>query len=73
MLKKCLEEGEGIDQALFEWRNLPHEHGFSPSELLFGRRQRMLLTQPDSAYEQVNFEKDFAAQGNRYDRKSKFA
>ena len=75
MLKKCLEEGEDVERALYEWRNLPCEHGFSPSQLLFGRRQRMLLPQPDSAYEQVSFEKaamaknkHFDAQGVRYDR-----
>ena len=42
---------------------------------LFGRRQRMLLPQPDSAYEQVSFEKaalakdkHFDAQGVSYDK-----
>ena len=66
---------EDIKRALYEWRNLPREHGFSPSQLLFGRRQRMLLPQPDSAYEQVSFEKaamakdkHFDAQGVRYDK-----
>ena len=75
MLKKCLEKGEDVERALYEWRNLPREHGFSPSQLLFGRRQRMLLLQPDSAYEQVSFEKaalakdkQFDAQGVRYDK-----
>ena len=43
MLKKCLEKGEDVEKALYEWRNLPREHGVSPSQLLFGRRQRMLL------------------------------
>ena len=75
MLKKCLEEGEDVNRALHEWRNLPREHGFSPSQLLFGRRQRMLLPQPDSVYKQMDFEKaamtkkkHFDAQGVRYDR-----
>ena len=75
MLKKCLEEVEDVDRALYEWINLQREHGFSPSQLLFGQRQRMLLPQPDSAYKQVDFEKaamaknkHFDAQGVRYDR-----
>ena len=75
MLKKCLEQGKDVERALYEWRNLPREHGSSPSQLLFGRRQRMLLPQPDSAYAQVSFEKaalakdkHFDAQGVRYDK-----
>ena len=75
MLKKCLEKGEDVERALYEWRNLPREHGFSPSQQLFSRRQRKLLPQPDSVYEQVSFEKAalaknkyFDAQGVRYDK-----
>lgn len=75
MLKKCLKEGEDIDRVLCEWKNLPPEHGFSPLQLLFVKRQRMLHPQPDLAYKQVDFKKaaaaknkHFAAQGDRYDR-----
>ena len=38
MLKKCLEEGEDPERALYEWRNLLRKQGFSPSQLLFERR-----------------------------------
>ena len=41
MLKKCLEQGEDAQTALYECRNLHREHGFSPTQLLFGRRQRI--------------------------------
>ena len=75
MLKKCLEQGEDAERALYQWRNLRREHGFSPSQLLFGRRQRMFVPQPGSAYTQVSFEKaaqakdkHFDAQGTRYDK-----
>ena len=75
MLKKCLDEGEDVDRALYEWIILQRKHGFSPSQLLFGRRQRMLLPELNSAYKQVDFEKaamaknkHFDAQGVRYDR-----
>ena len=75
MLKKCLEQEEVAERALYEWRNLPCERSFSSSQLLFGRRQRMFVPQPYSAYNQVSFEKaaqakdkHFDAQGIRYDK-----
>ena len=67
ILKKYLEKGEDVERALYECRNLPREHGFSPSQLLFGRRQRMLLPQPDYAYEQVSFEKAALAKDKHFD------
>ena len=66
ILKKYLETGEDTDRALCKWRNLPCEHGFSPSQLLFGTRQRMLLPQPDLACKQVDFEKAAAAAKDKH-------
>ena len=39
VLSKCAETGQDPHRALYEWRNLPRSNGFSPAQLLFGRRQ----------------------------------
>ncbi len=43
LLKKCLASNEDFAEALFEWRNVPRQDGYSPASMLFGRRQRGLL------------------------------
>ena len=57
MFKKCLEDNGDPELALYKWRNLPRDHGFSPAQLMFGRRQRNALPMPDSAFSQVDFVK----------------
>ena len=39
LLSKCLSTGQDCDQAIYEWRNVPRSDGYSPAQLLFGRRQ----------------------------------
>ncbi len=75
ILLKCLGEKSDVQRALYEWRNAPRAHGYSPAQLLFGRSQKMLLPQPDSAFQQVSFEeaavakdKQFAGQEEHYNR-----
>ena len=43
MLHKCLGEGKDMQRVLYEWRNLPKQHGYSPAQLMFGRSQQLLL------------------------------
>ena len=75
ILIKCLGEGKDIQRALYEWRNAPRAHGFSPAQLMFGRSQNMLLPQPPSAFNPVNFseaaeakDKFFHGQEEAYNR-----
>ena len=39
LLSKCVASGQDCDQAVYEWRNVPSSDGYSPAQLLFGRRQ----------------------------------
>ena len=39
LLAKCSEAGQDAHRALYEWRNIPRTNGYSPAQLLFGRRQ----------------------------------
>ena len=55
LLQKCLHERGDMQQVLYEWRNMPKTHGFSPAQLLFGRSQNMLLPQPQSAFSPIAF------------------
>ena len=43
ILCKCYETGPDPDTVLYEWRNVPRLDGYSPAQLLFGRRQRTSL------------------------------
>ena len=55
ILKKCSEENGNPERALYEWRNLPCNHSYSPAQLIFGRRQRVSLPMHKSAFSQVDF------------------
>ena len=74
ILKKCSEEDGNPERALYEWRNLPRDHGYSPAQLMFGRRQRVSLPLHDSAFSQIDFsqaalQKDkFSSQATSYNR-----
>ena len=43
LLKKCLAEKQDFATALTEFRNFERQDGFSPAEMMFGRRQRTTL------------------------------
>ena len=43
LLTKCTQTGEDFQRALNAWRNIPREDGASPTEIMFGRRQRTKL------------------------------
>ena len=54
MLHKCM--GEGNQRVLYEWRNMPKQQGYSPAQLMFGRSQQLLLPQPASAFQPIDYE-----------------
>jgi len=39
LMQKCAVSGENVGRAVYEWRNVPRTDGYSPAQLLFGRRQ----------------------------------
>ena len=43
LLSKCLETGQDADRALYEWRNVNKADGYSPAQLLFGKKQYTFL------------------------------
>ena len=74
ILKKCFDNGVP-ESAFYEWKNLPGDHGYSPAQLMFGRRQCIALPMPESAFSQVDFEKaalekdeKFSAQTENYNK-----
>ena len=58
LLSKCLASGENCDQAIYEWRNVPRSDGYSPAQLLFGRRQYTSL--PSSTHHHQFYDIDAA-------------
>ena len=55
LLLKCIGEKGDMQRVLYEWRNMPKSHGFSPAQLLFGRSQNILLPQPAAAFLPIDF------------------
>ena len=55
LLLKCIGEEGDMQRVLYEWRNMPKSHGFSPAQLLFGRSQNMLIPQPPAAFIPIDF------------------
>ena len=47
---KCKNTGEDPEKSLYVWRNIPRADGFSPAQLLFGRRQFTALPAVSQAY-----------------------
>ena len=39
LLAKCAKTGEDLQKLLYHWRNIPRTDGYSPAQLLFGRKQ----------------------------------
>ena len=75
ILIKCLGEGKDVQRALYEWRNAPRQHGFSPAQLMFGRSQNTILPQPPKAFSPIDLQqaaaakdKAFVDQAAEYDR-----
>ena len=56
MLQKCMGEGKDFQRVLYEWRNMPKQHGYSLAQLMFGRSQQLLLPQPASAFQPIDYE-----------------
>ncbi len=65
LLSKCHETGEDFFTALTEWRNVPRADGFSPAQMLLGRRQRGLL--PALPPDDINHEEAVAARRHARD------
>ena len=42
--------------TLYEWRNAPRQHGYSPGQLMFGRSQNTLLPQPPKAFSPIDLQ-----------------
>ena len=66
MLHKCLGEGKEMQRMLYEWRNLPKQHGYSPAQLMFGRSQQLLLPQSAGAFSPIHMV-EAAAMDKRFD------
>ena len=67
ILIKCSGEGKDIQRALYEWRNAPCAHYFSPAQLMFGRSQNMKLPQPAKVFELVDLNEAAMAKEKLYD------
>ena len=75
ILVKCLGEGKDMHRTLYEWRNVPRQHGYSPAPLMFGRSQNTLLPQPPKAFSPIDLQqaardkdKAFQDQAAAYDK-----
>ena len=68
-------EGKDVQRTLYESRNAPRQHGYSPAQLMFGRRQNILLPQPPKAFSPIDLQhaaedkdKAFVEQAAAYDK-----
>ena len=58
LLTKCGGKfNDDFHMRLSEWRNSPRHDGFSPAQLLYGRRQKGNLPVLPTAYDMINVEK----------------
>ena len=53
--------------VLYEWRNLPKQHGYSPAQLMFGRSQQLLLPQPAGAFSPIDVVEAAAAMDKKFE------
>ena len=67
ILHKCLGEGKDMQRMLYEWRNLPKQHGLSPAQLMFGRSQQLLLPQPAGVFSPIDMEEAAAAMDKKFE------
>ena len=56
LILKCKNTGEDPEKSLYVWRNIPRADGFSPAQLLFGRRQFTALPAVSQAYQFYDIE-----------------
>ena len=64
LLKKCHSNWYNFRKALHEFRNTPRVDGISPSQMVFGRRQKGVLPCLPSAYETID--QNSALEGRRH-------
>ena len=64
-----------MQRVLYEWRNLPKQHCYSPAQLMFERSQQLLLPQPAGVFSPSDMveaaaamDKKFEAAAIHYDR-----
>ena len=67
MLHKCLGEGKDMQPVLYEWKNFPKQHGYSPAQIMFGRSQQLLLPQPAGAFSPIDMVEDAAAMDKKFE------
>ena len=75
MLHKCLGEGKDMQRVLYEGRNLPKQHSYSPASLCFGEISACCFFQPAGAFSPIDMveaaaamDKNFEAAAVHYDR-----
>ena len=54
LLAKCTKTGEDPQKSLYHWRNIPRTDGFSPAQLMFGRKQFTSVPATESHYHPYN-------------------
>ena len=54
LLAKCTKTGEDPQKLLYHCKNIPRTDGFSPAQLLFGRKQFTSVPATESHYHQYN-------------------
>ena len=79
LLAKCAETKTDAQKALYHWRNIPRSDGYSPAQLLFGRKQFTALPAEDSHYTfydpataQQRKDKTFQRAGHYFDEHKAF-
>ena len=61
ILIKCLEKGKDVQRALYERRNAPRVHRYSPAQLMLCRSQNILLPLPAKVFAPIDLEAAAAA------------
>ena len=56
-----------MQRVLYEWRNLPKQHGYSPAQLMFGKSQQILLPQPAGTFSPIDMVEAAAAMDKKFD------
>ena len=54
LLIKSLDNNENFQEALSFYRNVPNQSGYSPAQLLFGRRQKLLIPTLSEHHDPIN-------------------
>ena len=54
LLIKSLDNNENFQEALSFYRNVPNRSGYSPAELLFGRRQKLPIPTMNEHHDRIN-------------------